>query len=315
MASRKDRRMLQRAISLPFPLSPAARTMHTLLFLLASISILSMQLCAQQGNPSGDPKSWAEDAAHNELKVIQFDRFYLRYRAHIANARGVQLRDVLETRDGTVARLIARDDRPLTAEEDAAERSRLQAMLDSPAAFAKHVKGDVTGKKLAVDMVKMMPDAMIYTYVPGQPQTGRPGPHAPEVVLDFAPNPRWSPPNLYAEALTGFKGRIWIDSESRILVRLDGTIFQGVNFGFGMIGHIYPGGRLMLEQTNAGQQHWIFSHFVEHLTVRALMVKTLHENSEITSSEFQMVPAMSYQEAIHTLLETPLPTHIAASGH
>jgi hypothetical protein len=260
-----------------------------------------------KGLLSVEPRAWIDDATRNELKVIQFDRFYLRYLAHISNSHGIQVRDVLESRDGTVARMTSKEGRPLTQEEDAAERSRLQAMLDHPDAFAKHVKGDVSGKKMAVDMVKLMPEAMIYTYVPGQPQTGRRGPHAPEVVLDFKPDPKWNPPNMSSEALTGFQGRVWIDSDSHTMVRLDGEIFQGINFGFGMVAHIYPGGRVSLEQTNAGQQHWIFSHFVEHVTVRALMVKTLHENTEINSTDFRMVPSMSYQDAIRTLLEEPHP--------
>jgi hypothetical protein len=251
------------------------------------------------------PRAWAEDAAHNELKVIQFDRFYLRYRARIDNARGLQLRDVIESRDGSVARLIEKDGRALTTDEDKAERERLQAMLDSPSAFAKHVRGDITGKKLAVDLVKLMPDAMIFTYTPGQPQTERSREHPPEVVMDFHPNPDWRPPTMAAESLTGFEGRIWIDSESHMLVKIEGTIFQGINFGFGFVAHIFPGGKVTLEQANAGQQHWIFSHFVEHVTVRALMVKTMHENSDIATYGFQIVPPMSYQDAIHLLLNEP----------
>jgi hypothetical protein len=290
------------------------RLAFRILLLLAVALLPASSRALQQPRAEGNdllslsPKGWAEDAARNEVKVVQFDRFYLRYVAHLSNARGLQVRDVLESHDGTVARLISKDGRPLTPEEDAAERSRLQTMLDNPAAFAKHVKGDVSGKKMAVDMIKMMPDAMIFTYVPGQPQTGRAGAHAPEVVLDFKPNPQWTPPNMTSEALTGFQGRLWIDSESHTMVKLDGDIFQGINFGFGMVAHIYPGGKVSLEQTNAGQQHWIFSHFEEHVTVRALMVKTLRENTEITSSDFHMVPSMTYQEAIHMLLDTPLTT-------
>jgi len=256
---------------------------------------------------SAPPRAWVEDATRNELKVIQFDRFYLRYTAHLTNAKGAQVRDVIESHDGTVARMIEKDGRPLTTEEDTAERERLQGMIDSPDAFAKHVKGDVSGKKLAVDLVKMMPDAMVYTYVPGQPQSDRAMPHAREVVLDFEPDPNWKPPTMTSEALTGLHGRLWVDSESHTMVRMEATIFRSVNFGYGMVAHIFPGGTLVLEQTNAGQQHWIFSHFVEHLTVRALMLKTIRENNEITSSNFHIVPAMSYQDAIHLLLGDPSP--------
>ena len=105
-------------------------------------------------------------------KPSQFNGVYVRYRIHMVGARGDQIRDVLESKDGTVARLIFKENRPLTAEEDAAEHQRLEDMLDSPAAFARHVKGDQSGKKLATDLVALMPEAMLYTYTPGQPQRG-----------------------------------------------------------------------------------------------------------------------------------------------
>jgi hypothetical protein len=38
------------------------------------------------------------------------------------------------------------------------------------------------------------------------------------------------------------------------------------------------------------------------VTVRAMMVKTIRENTELVATEFAAVPAMGYQEAIKTLL-------------
>ena len=54
--------------------------------------------------------------------------------------RANKTRDIIESNDGTVARLILRDGRPLTDEEDKAERQRLNDMLASPSDFAKHIK-------------------------------------------------------------------------------------------------------------------------------------------------------------------------------
>jgi hypothetical protein len=271
----------------------------------------SLPATAQPTQQDTSPQAaheWAKQAALHELELIDYNGIYLRYHAHVVNGHGDQYRDVLESKDGTVARLIFKEGRPLTPEEDAAEHERLQAMIDSPAAFAKHVRADVQGKKLAVDLVKLMPDAMTFSFVPGQAQSN--ASTNPQVVLDFTPDPHWHPPTMTAEALTGLRGRLWIDAQSHRMVRLDADIFQGVNFGFGMLAHIYPGGHVILDQTGiaaAPAPRWIFSHFVQRVTVRALMVKTVHENSDITSSGFQVIPAMPYPEAIRQLLATPLP--------
>ena len=261
---------------------------------------------AQGSDPlSAEPRAWAVDAANNELEMVDFHGVYLRYRTHSVGSRGDLVRDVVESRDGTVARLVSKENRALTADEDAAERERLQAMLDSPAAFQRHVREDDSGKKLVIDLVKLMPDAMLFSYVAGQPQ--RPGAAGQDVVMDFRPNPDWHPPTLASEGLTGFEGRVWIDVKTHHVTRVEGTVFRPVNLGFGVLAHINPGGHVAIEQVEAADgRRWIFSRFDEDITLRALMVKTIHEQQRVEASGFTQVPALSYQEAVKLLLATPL---------
>lgn len=252
-------------------------------------------------------RSWAVETSKNELTALHYENSYLRYRIHIVDAKGDRVRDIIESRDGTVARLIYSDGKPLTQEQDKAERERLSNMLGNPEVFAKHAKGDQSGKKIADSLIKIMPDAMIYTYVPGQPQTGK-NPNSTEVVIDYEPNPRFHPPSTTAEALTGLRGRTWVDSKSKMILRMEGDIFRGVNLGWGMLAHIYPGGKLAFEQADVGNGRWIFTHFQQRISVRALMVKSINISTDVDTNGFQAIPAMSYQDAIHLLLNTPLPT-------
>ncbi len=258
---------------------------------------------------NGPPRAWITDLAANEIRAIQHEGSYLRYTMHIVDAKGDTVRDVIETRDGAVARQILRDGRPLSPQQDANERERLQAELASPAEFAKHLRNDAQGKKLAVEMIQLMPDAMIYTYAAGQPQW-KGASTRKQIVLDYKPNPEWKAPSTTAEALTGLEGRMWIDAKSHELLRMEGQIFQGVNFGWGMIAHVYPGGRVVLEQTEVGGGRWIFTHFTEEAKVRALLVRTLDVHTVVDASGFRVLPgSMSTADAIRTLLATPLPQH------
>jgi hypothetical protein len=298
---------------------PAAR-LHALKFLsgaalFATVATLSMQSTAQGGPEIKDPataailslppRAWTVDAAANELVALHHKDSYLRYRMHLINEKGDQVRDVIESKDGTVARLILRDGRPLTGQEDKDEQQRLNDMLAAPGAFAKHVKNGDSERKIADRLVPLMPDAMLYSYTPGQPQIDNNS--RLQVVLDYKPNPKFAPPNTEAQALTGLEGRMWIDAKTRHLVRMEGTVFHAVNFGWGMIAHIYPGGKLMLDQTDAGNNRWIFTHFTMTMSVRALMVKTLNVHSNVDANAFQTLGPMSYQDAIRLLLNTPLP--------
>jgi hypothetical protein len=252
-------------------------------------------------------RSWSVDATANELAALHHKDSYLRYRMHTVNEKGDRVRDVIESRDGTVARLILLDGKPLTEEEDNAERQRLNDMLASPAAFAKHIRNGDSERRIADRLAPLMPDAMLYSYTPGQPQTGNNNGRL-EVVLDYKPNPKFVPPNTEAQALTGLEGRVWIDAQTRHIVRMEGTVSHPVNFGWGMLAHIYPGGKLTLDQTTAGGDRWIFTHFSMTMSVRALMVKTLNVHSNVETSDYQTLPGpMSYQDAIHRLLDTPLP--------
>jgi hypothetical protein len=251
-------------------------------------------------------KTWAVATAANEIAIIQHPGSFLRYRERLIDAKGDELRDVIETKDGTVARLIMRDNRPLTPEEDQSERERLNSLLTHPNDFSKHAKNQAESKKIAIELINLMPDAMLYSYTAGQPQT--PGAAAPEVVLDFAPNPAFHPPNLYSEGLLGLRGRIWIDAQTKEIVRIEGDIFQSINWGWGMLAHIYPGGTVDLEQTAASGPRWNMTQFHEQVTVKALMVKTMKVHSEGQVSGFQALPGpIAYTDAIRQLLDTPLP--------
>jgi len=289
----------------------ARRHVAALCFLALSGNAIQISLAQQSSKdaPSAPlPRSWAVDVVNNEMEILNHKGSYLRYRMRVVNARGDIVRDVIESKDGTVARTILRDGKPLTDEQDKLERDRLNGLLQSPADFLKRARNDDSDKKIADSLMHLMPDAMIYTPTPGQPQTGR-NPGMTEAVFDYEPNPKFDPPTTKAEALRGLKGRVWVERKGRHLVRMEGNIFRDVNFGWGLLAHIYPGGQLALDQVDVGNGRWTFSHFSERLTVRLLLVKTLNINTTIDASDFQHMPAMSYQDAIKMLLATPLPTH------
>ena len=260
--------------------------------------------------PASPARSWAVDCANNEALVIQHPGSTLRYRLHEVDERGDQLRDQIETPEGSVARLIQRDGRPLTPAEDAAERQRLNDLLVSPASFARHIHREQENKQIGVRLLKLMPDAMLWSYAPGQPQLpNQPSGDPSLVVLDFKADPEWSPPTMESEPLTGLQGRVWIDPRTRRMVRLEANLFRAVNLGWGFVAHLYPGGRVTLQQANLGDQRWIVEHIDEQLNLRALMVKTVHQRLVFDTADYQPVPAMSYQQAIKILLDTPLPAH------
>jgi len=264
------------------------------------------------GVPAGTPQSWAQDAVLNEIKVIESaDKVPLRYRQRKIGAKGDMTREIVVSREGNVARLVERDGQPITAAEDADERARLMDEIASPDDFLKHHRRDAEVRSSVVKVVAMMPQAMLYSYAPGQPQVK--GSAGDSVVLDFHPNPNFHPPTMFAECLTGLEGRVWIDPKTRTLSRIEARVLRPVNMGFGMVMKIFPGGTLALDQTNLGGENggenWVYSHLDEHLMARVLMVKSYPEDNVITSWDFHTMPALlSFQDGIRALLAMPVVT-------
>ena len=257
---------------------------------------------------TGTAQSWADEAVRNEIKVIEAsDKRPLRYRQRKAGAKGDVTREVMVSRDGNVARLVEKDGQPITAEEDADERERLMDEMASPEDFAKHRRRNAEMRDSVIKVVELMPQAMLYSFAPGQPQIKGLGGNL--VVVDFRPNPTFHPPTILAECLTGIEGRVWIDPHTHYLVRIEARVLRPVNMGFGILAKIYPGGTLSLDQVNLGGDEWVYSHVDEHLMARVLLVKNYPEDNVISSWDFHPLPSLlSYQDSIRALLAMPVIT-------
>lgn len=278
--------------------------------LLACLPQTGAEAATEDGpaSPTEAARSLAVDVTNNEILLIQHPDSYLRFRYHAVDEKGDQTRDQIETPAGSVARVILRNGQPLTPEEDEAEKARLNAILKDPSGFARHIKREQENKKMGVRLIQQMADAFLWSYTPGQPQIPNwPSASGALVVVDFKPNPKWSPPDMESAPLTGIEGRAWVDPRSKYPVHVEASLTHAVNVGWGMVAHIYPGGTTKIDQVNAAGNRWIVQHIVEKITVRALMVKTINQRLQFDTADYQPVKSMSVPEAVKLLLDTPLP--------
>lgn len=255
----------------------------------------------------GTPESWIGAATAHEVSVIRSqDSFPLRYRLHKVDRKGEVVREEIDTPQGTVARTILRGGQPLTADEDRDERNRLQAILNNPDDWLKHERKNDSIRHYAMNLLQLMPKAMIYTYTPGQPQPANA--NGRQIVLDFHPNPHFHPPTTISQLLTGLEGRIWIDQRTQHLTQVQGRILHAVNFGWGVLARIYPGGTIEFEQTEVVPNHWVYSHVKEHLTIREMLFKTATEDADITAYDFRPLPQpVDVRQAVRELLAMQVP--------
>ena len=259
--------------------------------------------------PPGPPRAWIEAAAANQDHLLTGDEAApVRYRVRKVDARGDMTREEIESREGSVARLIQRNGGPLTTAEDSAERERLHDILASPSAFLERRQRSRAARGYARELIDAMPQAMLWSYAPGQPQPG--GERGVQVVVDFAPDPHYKPPTVVTEALRGVAGRIWIDARSQCVTRIEGRVLHPVDFGWGgILARVSEGGTIVFEQTAVGEHRWLSSRLSEHVVIREVLIHTVKENVEMTAWDAHLLPGpVSYQEAIQTLLAMPVPT-------
>lgn len=250
----------------------------------------------QSPTAAEDPGTLVRHASWNELHSTA-PPSPVRYKLRKQDEKGITTKEIVETKDGDVARLVARNDKPLTADQDKAELDRLSNLLAHPEIQEHRHKREQEDSGRADEMVRLLPDAFLYTSL-GMTS----GPNGPAYRLAFKPNPDFHPPDREAEVYHGMEGELWIDQGQERIVKLDAHLIADVNFGWGILGKLYKGGSLSIEQQDVGHRHWEATLLKLNLTGVALMLKPLSFQTTETSTGFQPVPVnMGYQDAIHLL--------------
>jgi hypothetical protein len=264
--------------------------------LLAGLGVAVSQAQTQ----SVDPQKIVRDASWNELHSKPVGRS-IRYLQYKVDPKGSTLKEIFETKDGDVARLIKKDGKPLPADEDRAELDRLNHLVAHPEVQEHRHKKEQEDSARGDEMVRMLPDAFLYTY-DGMVE----GPNGPCYRFQFKPNPAFTPPDREGEVYHGMVGELWVDQAQLRLVKVDAHLISDVNFGWGVLGRLYKGGSILVQNADVGMHHWETVHMKLNLQGKLLMMKSVDYSTTEDSSDFEVQPQeLGYQDAIRLLQQTP----------
>jgi hypothetical protein len=280
---------------------------RAVLLLGALLSTLTVAAGAQS---SVDPVALVRRASHNELSATNGQPF--RYKLHKVDERNDTTKLIVETlHDGDVARLIAINGQPLTPDQEQAELKRLDNLLQHPEIQEHRRKREKEDSDRANKMIRLLPDAFVYKFE-GMVDS----PSGPAYRLTFKPNPGFEPPDREAQVYHGMEGELWIDKGQERMVKLDAHLFADVDFGWGILGKLYKGGSILVEQTDVGNHHWEATHMRLNLIGKALMFKSLRFTTVEDSTDFQPVPMeWTYKDAVHVLESDKSGPQTAARGN
>jgi len=95
---------------------------------------------------------------------------------------------------------------------------------------------------------------------------------------------------------------------------MNSHLVADVNFGWGILGRLYKGGSILVEQADVGHHHWEATHMQLKLTGKVMLVKSVDFSTTEDSSDFQPIPKnISYQDAIKLLESMDSGTRLAVS--
>lgn len=235
-------------------------------------------------------------ALDNELRAAQDHSHPMQYRLRRSSPRLTSTKQIVETRDGAVARLLTINDTTLTSADRQKDDARLDALLADPTRQHKRKQNEQDDTGRALKVLRALPKAFLYQYA-GSETNG-------STTLEryaFTPNPKFSSADLELLVLTAMSGTLTIDSTHQRVVRLEGHLGQDVDIGWGILGRLNKGGWIDIAQADIGGGVWRIVRFQMAMNGRVFF-KTRSFDTTEEESQFAPVPVeMTYQQAIQLL--------------
>jgi hypothetical protein len=259
----------------------------------AALFLAALPLAAQQPTASQPAALEAVRAAVNaELQAAQTDKSIWMYRDRDDSEDKRALYETVETRQGSLRRLIELNGKPLTPDAAHAEDERIRRYLNDASDQAKARKNGAHDDAQAEEMLKMLPQAFIWTVAGETPQT---------LTLHYSPNPAFNPPDMQSRVMGIMGGEMIIARDGNRIRTLKGHLTQEVKFGFGIFGHLNQGGTFDIERRQVGDGHWQITESHVHIGGKALLFKNIGQQSDEVKTDWKPSPAETLQAAARTL--------------
>lgn len=272
-----------------------SRIIHlvSVVFFPASIMLTCMGVGAR-GTSNQDMPAPADlvraTVAHESAAANNNSRKHM-FRDCKKTPQGSQTRIYVETRQAVAGMTVAYNDKPLSAEQLRSEQGRLAGLAENGEQLKRKQREQKEDADRTLRIVKALPDAFLFEYdgmEPGSARIGREG--AQLVRLKFHPNPKYQPPSHVEDVLLGMDGVLLVDPVAHRIAEINGTLFEQVSFGWGILGHLNKGGHFLVDQVDVGEGSWEVSRMSLKLTGKILLFKTLTISSDEVFSDFKRVP-------------------------
>jgi hypothetical protein len=272
--------------------------------LTASAIILAFSTSGLHAQPQQDARAQqiVSTAVQTELAADRDDHSRWQYRDLDRKPDGEALYQVVETDHGSLKKKLKQNGQPLTPEQLSKEDARIQAFVNDPSQQAKQRKDGEQDDRRAENMLRMLPDAFLWTVKSDTPET---------VTLSFTPNPDFNAPSMESRVFAAMAGEITVNKAQNRIQTIKGTLIRDVKFGFGIFGRMKQGGTFAVERREIAPRVWQITESHVHIEGRALLFKSISEQEDEVKSDFRRTPPATTLEQAATILKAE-PTSLDA---
>jgi hypothetical protein len=213
---------------------------------------------------------------NNELKPSPSDPGNWMYELTREQGGRTETKEVVETREGNLERLIAIDGHPLAGDKEREEAARIQSLVNDSRRQQKLEQGRKKDAAICEQLFKMLPDAFVFSDARQDGEFLR---------LKFRPNPNFQPPTREARVFKSMEGEMAIQSKQRRLASISGRLFEEVKFGGGLLGHLNRDGQFHVERKEIGPGRWEMTATDVNMDGKILFLRTIavHEKERRTN--------------------------------
>lgn len=231
-------------------------------------------------------------AVHAEMQADRADQSIWMYHDHdkVPGKDAIYLS--IETRQGTLRRMIDLNGQPLSASAVQAETDRINRYVHDDAAQAKARKNEAHDDAQAAEMLKMLPEAFLWSIVKETPDS---------ITVSYKPNPNFDPPDMQARVMGEMAGEMIIARDGDRIRTLRGALTQDVLIGYGILAKLYKGGTFDVERRNVGGGHWQITQTDVHIGGHALLFKSIGQQEDELKTDWKPSPDDTLIGAAKTL--------------
>jgi hypothetical protein len=186
-------------------------------------------------------------------------------------------------------RLVAVNGKPLTAEEQARQRQKLEQVIaqrqsESEEQRAQRIAKFEKDRKRDHLLMEQLTVAFDFKLV-GEQKLGS----YDVYVLQATPRPGYQPPNTETKVLTGMRGKLWIDKQTYQWVKVQAEVVHPVSIA-GFLAQVQPGTRFELEKMPVADGIWLPKHFSMKARAKVLFFFSHKTQEDETYFDYHKAP-------------------------